>query len=244
MKHKETMIERSGLKGFYDYRLLLLVTILVLLAGIVLNLACIDGAGQKTSQSSDMSSSNGLIIRYLPVPEQVQPSRVIEILCVATDRQDSPLVYKWSASAGEIKPQEDPQSIKWLSPAKTGIYTVTVVVSNDRGDEVTKTVNINVTDEDPQYPVIYTVKCENCTKDIEASRFSEYTLRCDAIDPYGDELRYLWFANLGKLEGHGEYATWSTGAQFGNTLITVIVTDSQGHESTGYLAVNVSCCNK
>ncbi|HJX04043.1 MAG TPA: hypothetical protein VJ488_05750 [Dehalococcoidia bacterium] len=238
------MTERSGLKRFYVYRLILAVIILALLAGIILTLACADGATQKTTQSSDASSSNGLIIRYLPIPNQVQPSRVIEILCVATDSQNSPLTYVWSASAGEIKPQEDPESIKWLSPIEVGIYTVTVVVSNDRGDKVQKTVDINVTDEEPQHPVIYTVKCENCTKNIEASRFSEYTLRCDAIDPNNDELRYVWFANLGKIEAQGEYAIWTTGAQFGNALITVIVTDSQGNEATGYLAINVACCNK
>ena len=244
MKYQETIIKRSGLSRFYVYRLILTMAILAFLAGTMLNLACAAGATQKSTQSSDVSSNNGLIIRYLPVPEQVQPSRVIEIICVATDSLNSPLTYAWSASEGEIEPQEDPESIKWLSPAEVGIYTVTVVISNDRGDKVQKTVDINVTDQEPQHPVIYTVKCENCTKNIEASRFKEYTLRCDAIDPNGDELRYVWFANLGKIEGHGEYANWNTGAQSGNTLITVIVTDSLGHESTGYLAVNVSCCNK
>jgi hypothetical protein len=186
--------------------------------------------------------AKGLVIRYLTAPKQVIPSRGAEILCVATDSSGGTITYEWSATGGEIQNRKEPESILWVAPSKEGSYTVTVVATNVNGGKAIRSVAINVTREPDQRPVIYGVKCEDCKEGIEASRFKQYILRCDASAPSGGTLHYMWFANLGKINGEGTSATWFTGSQYGNALVTVIVTDDKGNESEGYLAINVSCC--
>lgn len=216
---------------------LLIIFILAIPISVALFTSC---TSQETQGANE--SSGTLTIYYLTAPVQVMPTRLSEILCVAVDRENSPLTYEWKASGGEIRPEEEPQFIKWFSPEKEGEYEISVTVKNQKGNIASKSVRIKVTREQEQHPKIYAVKCDNCRNQIEASRFTEYTLRCEAVDPNNDPLRYIWFANIGKIKGEGNYATWSPGAQFGNALITVIVIDSDGNESVGYLAINVACC--
>ena len=171
------------------------------------------------------------------------PLRGADIWCVATDANRSELKYEWSATGGEIQKKDEPNVILWIAPKKMGNYDITVTVTNANGVKVTQSATVKVTDEPVQHPIVYSVTCDNCKNMMEASRFNEYTLRCVAIDPNADdELHYTWFATLGKIKENGAYATWTLGAQFGNALITVVVTDSKGNQVEGYLSVNVSCC--
>jgi len=218
------------------------IAALLLIVIVMLGSAC--STVPRAAGGTDNSEADGLVIRYLTAPQQIAPLKGTEILCVVTDKNESALQFKWSATGGEIKPQEEqPESIKWFAPEKTGNYTISVVVTNSQGTVVTRSVTITVTDEPDQYPVIYSVTCNDCKYRTEASKLSEYAIKCEATDPNGDELKYTWFANLGRIKGDGPVVEWFTGSQFGNALITVIVTDPEGHETEGHLAINVSCCN-
>lgn len=187
------------------------------------------------------------IIRYLTAQDisaqkEVAPSSQLEIQCVATDDDDDDsLNYQWSATGGQIEGEGD--RVIWNSPDTTGKQTITVVVTNSTGGRTTRSVTIMVTENPAQYPVITSVTCIGCTNGIEASRWETYELRCDAYNPKGKDLQYTWFATTGKIEGYGSTANWTTLGQYGNALITVIVTDEEGSESEGYLAINISCCH-
>lgn len=212
----------------------------ILIIAVLLGSACTMYDALK--QPSDQETK-GLVIRYLTAPGQVMPSRGTDVLCVATDEDNGVLNYEWSATGGKIEVRKDPENILWIAPDKTGNYTVTVVVTNAKGIKATKSATILVTTDPPQQPVITSVTCQDCKNGIEASRFSNYNIKCDASDPTGDPLQYTWFATIGKIKGEGPYATWFTGGQYGNALITVIVTDDKGNKTEGYLAINVSCCH-
>lgn len=229
--------------GNFRRRCALLIALVILIMATVLISGCALYSESKPSEPE----SKGLVIRYLTAPKQVEPSRGADVLCVATDEGGGILNYEWSATGGKIEVKKDPENILWVAPDKTGSYTVTVVVTNAKGDQATSSTILLVSNESPQYPVVISVSCENCTGGVGASRFSNYTLVCDAWDPNGDELKYIWFASIGKIkvdEGTGRTASWYTGGQYGNALITVIVTDLKGNKAEGYLAINVSCCNK
>ncbi len=222
-------------------RCLSLTMVVIVVAMVVISVsAC---ATSEVSKQPVETDTKGLVIRYLTAPRQVIPSRGAEVACVATDAGGGTISYEWSATGGEIQARKEPESILWVAPGKEGSYAVTVVVTNAGGAKATRSVTIVVTKEPDQRPVIYGVKCQDCKDGVEASKFSQYTLRCDTSAPGGGTLHYTWFANLGKIKGEGASATWFTGAQYGNALITVIVTDDKGNESEGYLAINVSCCN-
>ena len=224
------------------YNLKLISAFIVVAIATVSMVACAVAPSNKLPQQPAPASNSELIIRYLTAPQQVAPLRGTEIQCVATDASGDAITYEWSATGGEIQPRKEPDTIFWLAPSKTGSYTITATVTTTKGARATRSVTVSVSSDPAQFPVIHGVTCDDCRNRIEASRFTQYTLRCEAIDPNNDELRYTWFANLGKIKGEGAYATWTVGSQSGNALITVIVTDSKGNATEGYLAVNVSCC--
>ncbi len=184
--------------------------------------------------------STAPVIHDLKAPKQVAPSSSSQISCVATSENDDALSYEWSATGGELEGKAD--SAIWMAPDTTGDYTVTVVVTDGKGDKATGSVNITVTLKPNRPPAVDSMTCLNCSNGIEASRWKTYYIVCDASDPEGDELNYSWLATIGKIEGEGDYIVFRTFGEYGNALITVIVTDDKGNEAEGYLAINISCC--
>jgi hypothetical protein len=63
---------------------------------------------------------------------------------------------------------------------------------------------------------------------------------CDAEDPEGDELSYNWSASGGNITSTGPEAIWTAPAEVGMYDITVVVSDSQGREATGLIALIAS----
>ncbi len=62
---------------------------------------------------------------YLPLQQ------AIEIRCLASDANDDPLAYQWSVDGGNLVAQEAIAS--WESPNTPGIYTIQVIVTDDKG---------------------------------------------------------------------------------------------------------------
>jgi hypothetical protein len=219
------------------------VGLALLVISTTINSACAASTGppQLSGQQNSQPVIHYLTAHDLTVQKQVAPSSGITVTCVATDDDDDRLSYKWSATGGEIK--EEGEEILWIAPDTTGSYTMTAKVSDGKGGEATNSITILVTNEPPRYPLISSVTCIGCRDGTEASRWKTYEIRCDTSDPNGDELRYTWFATMGKISGNGPIATWQTTGQYGNALITVIVTDEEGNKVEGYLAINISCCH-
>jgi hypothetical protein len=217
----------------------LAVILAILVIAVTLGSAC--AAPDSSKQPADIPN-DGLVIRYLNAPKQVQPLAGADVLCVATDAGNNAITYEWTATGGEIKKKGDDGSlILWVPPEKTGTYTVTVVATNAKGIRATKSATIVVTSE-PIQLMVTSVKCYGCSNGIDASRFKSYEIRCDVAAIDSNRLKYTWFATIGKIEGEGPNANWFTGSQYGNALITVIITDDKGNKTEGYLAINVSCC--
>jgi len=63
---------------------------------------------------------------------------------------------------------------------------------------------------------------------------------CDAEDPEGDELSYDWSTTGGNISGTGPEALWTAPEEVGMYDITVVVSDSQGREATGLIALIAS----
>ncbi len=64
-------------------------------------------------------------------------------------------------------------------------------------------------------------------------------IACNASDPDGDELSYEWSASGGSITGTGAVVNWVAPGEVGIYDITVLVTDSQGGEDTGSIALTV-----
>ncbi|MCC6410354.1 MAG: T9SS type A sorting domain-containing protein [Saprospiraceae bacterium] len=64
-------------------------------------------------------------------PAYVAPGGVVQLTCVATDANNDPLNYVWSAASGLLSGSGS--SVTWTAPVTQGIYTISVVVSDDEG---------------------------------------------------------------------------------------------------------------
>jgi len=63
---------------------------------------------------------------------------------------------------------------------------------------------------------------------------------CDAEDPEGDELSYEWSTTGGNITDTGPEVIWTAPEEVGMYDITVVVSDSQGREATGLIALIAS----
>jgi len=63
---------------------------------------------------------------------------------------------------------------------------------------------------------------------------------CDAEDPEGDELSYEWSTDGGDILGMGAVVNWTAPEEVGMYDITVLVSDNQGREATGLIALIAS----
>jgi hypothetical protein len=64
-------------------------------------------------------------------------------------------------------------------------------------------------------------------------------IACNASDPDGDELSYQWSASGGSVTGTGAAVNWVAPGEVGIYDIAVLVTDSQGGEDMGSIALSV-----
>ncbi len=64
-------------------------------------------------------------------------------------------------------------------------------------------------------------------------------IACNASDPDGDELTYEWSASGGSITGTGAVVDWVAPGEVGIYDIVVLVTDSQGEEDMGSIALSV-----
>jgi len=206
----------------------------------------VGAACTSSAPASAKPDKNAPVVHFIIAEKQVKPASTSKVQCMASGKEGDTLSYKWSATGGEI--QGEGNSITWMAPLTDSDYALTVVVNDNKGSQTTGWVNINVSAKDPQYPVVTSMTCGDCRGGVEASRWKQYTIICEAEDPNGDKLSYQWFATTGTIQGDntvgdGSYATWRTADQPGNVLIKVIVTDKDGNQTEGYLSVNISCCH-
>lgn len=74
----------------------------------------------------------------------VPPNGTATITCYASDPDNDPLTYSWSATGGSIPGSN--ATATWTAPSTTGVYTVTCTVSDNKSSPVSKGVNISVTE--------------------------------------------------------------------------------------------------
>ncbi|MFW6151259.1 MAG: Ig-like domain-containing protein [Chloroflexota bacterium] len=72
----------------------------------------------------------------------VRPGTTNTVTCTAIDLDGDDLTYTWSASAGSLS-GSGPE-VAWTAPDKEATYTITVVVSDGRGGEAVRDVDVKV----------------------------------------------------------------------------------------------------
>ena len=81
---------------------------------------------------------DGLVAEAL----EVRRATPCVIECIASDLDGDELSYTWSASRGNIRGEG--AVVTWVAPNTYGTYTITVTVTDARGDEATESISIVV----------------------------------------------------------------------------------------------------
>lgn len=177
-----------------------------------------------------------VIEKLTATKEVVDPSGSAQLSCVALDRDRDQLSYIWSATGGTLSGEGS--SVTWSAPQKSGVYTVTVTVSDGRGGEATEQIFLDVLSKENNPPFIKKVEADPWKVD----RGKTSKLIIDAYDIDGDRLQYTWSANAGIISGRGPTVTWTAPEKDGNYIITVYATDNKGMKSRKkFITLTVYC---
>ena len=105
-----------------------------------------DGRGGKATAQLTV----GVAVNHPPVIDSlttehlwVRKATTSTIVCIASDPDGDKLRYIWSANGGSIS-GEGPV-VSWVAPNAYGTYTVTVTVTDGKGGQAIKTIDIVVT---------------------------------------------------------------------------------------------------
>ncbi len=90
-----------------------------------------------TTGCGDDEYHNSLsVIDYLIIPEEVNPSTIVELQVVARDADGDALIYVWDVERGKLDSRTG-QIVKWTVPSDLKIAAVTVSVNDGVNEPVT-----------------------------------------------------------------------------------------------------------
>lgn len=171
-------------------------------------------------------------IAGIEAPEKVVPNGTCEITCIASDRDGDQLSYNWSASGGHISGTG--AVANWTAPNSLGSYNITVMVTDGRGEKVTKQIAVEVRAN--RVPII-----SSLVADADwTTPAGIIQVTCTASDPDGDQLTYEWTAPAGYVSGTGTVVNWTAPEEIGVYYVTVVTKDSHGSSDTRTLSLTVA----
>jgi outer membrane protein OmpA-like peptidoglycan-associated protein len=152
----------------------------------------------------------------------------------ATDPDDDPLTYSWTASGGAI--EGNGSGARWNSSGMAeGIYTVKVRVDDGRGGTTGCSADIRVAMRPNRAP---TMSCTTNRTTIIAGESAQITAA--ASDPDNDPLSYSWESSGGRVSGEGATVNFDTsGLKAGQYSISGHVDDGRGGTASCSLTTQV-----
>ena len=132
----------------------------IILAVLILSMITLifSGCGTPTAPNipdqGDSINHKPIISDLSASPRTAFINQNITITCTASDQDGDALTYSWSSSPVWTI-NGSGSTIAWKSPATEGTYTITCTVSDDKGGEDKKSVNIEV--DDNKYGDQYTI---------------------------------------------------------------------------------------
>lgn len=93
-------------------------------------------------REKDLKNNSPNIISLDPSSEWTKPGEKITIICLANDPEGNSMTFDWDSSDGELDAKEN--TAQWIAPSHGGIFEISCIVTDERGGESQKYVNIKV----------------------------------------------------------------------------------------------------
>lgn len=196
------------------------------------------GASVSRTVAVEFTDDNPPIISYAYAnPQSVRFDKTINLNASATDPDNDPITYLWSVQPGscQIDTPTSQDAVLRSIDNYTGNCDIILTVS-DGMKQTTRTLTVEFTPNTS--PTINSI-----TSDKTNIRANEkVTLTCNASDPDGDDISYLWTNNYDDNEGNS--ATYSFTAPSNVDNITSItftckVTDELGASTSQNKSISV-----
>ncbi|MBE0430313.1 MAG: hypothetical protein IBX67_00640 [Dehalococcoidia bacterium] len=185
-------------------------------------------------------------------PNWTTPSGSLRLICDAEDPDGHTLSYQWSAEAGHF--EGTGAEVTWLAPEQTGIYEITVVVSDDYGGSAADALYVSVMRGQP--PVVEALLVTATHKYLRPSASSEryevgegktFAIECIASHPDGVQLAYEWEYDAGEITGASEdesSITWTAPSRGVTATVTVTTSDPSGNMARRSVSLEVVSCSR
>lgn len=184
------------------------------------------------------------VIESITAEKEVPTLVQTQIVAKASDADGDTLTYQWSADGGTITGEGN--TIAWTAPGNSDNYTIKVAVSDGKGGTAAQSVTIAVIDKPNQLPVITGLTIDGAppAQENTVKQWITKTIYCNANDPDGDKLSYLWRTTGGKITGEGNTVGWTSPGINGEYTVTVVVSDGRGGKAEGSVVFKVLCCGR
>jgi outer membrane protein OmpA-like peptidoglycan-associated protein len=161
-------------------------------------------------------------------------SEPVTIHVAATDADNDPLTYSYTASGGTV--DGTGPDVRWNpSGLALGSYTVNAKVDDGKGGTATCAADVAVNKRPNRPPVI---SCAPARSPINPGE--RVAINSTASDPDGDPLTYSYSTTGGQVSGTGPSAQFdSTGLAMGSYTVTCTADDGQGGRTSATTAVEV-----
>lgn len=198
------------------------------------------------------ANQSPVINRLTSDADWARPAGSLNLTCDAEDYDDHPLTYEWLATGGSF--DGTGPHVTWTAPEDTGIYEITVVVSDDYGGSVTDKLPVSVTQDQP--PVIEAMQVRADHKYLrellsgeryEVGEGRVFDIECIAAHPYGMALSYEWECETGEISDgsdDGSLIKWTASFVRGLTSVTVTVSDLAGNMARQSVILEVVSCSR
>jgi hypothetical protein len=184
------------------------------------------------------------VIDSLTAEKEIPTLTETQVVCQASDADGDTLTYQWSADGGTITGESS--TIAWTAPDTSDNYTIKVSVSDGKGGAVTQSITIAAISKPNHPPVVsgFTIDGAPPVKENTARQWVTKIINCNAEDPDGDKLSYLWRATGGKITGEGSKVGWTSPGVNGEYTLTVVVSDGRDGKAEGSITFKVLCCGR
>ncbi len=153
---------------------------------------------------------------------EVEMNTSVPVYGKAFDKDSDNLTYTWSASSGNISGTGT--TVQFEAPASQGSATITLIVTDDTGNQDTATLELDIVAEINDAPQILSIE----KSEPYVGPAGSVSLTANVFDSNNDPLTYTWSASGGSLSGSGSTVNWTAPAAEGIYQITLDVQDDEG----------------